>query len=297
MANFVFVVREDDAVWIDGVRKRDVPAWIAKMPAVDFRGYVLVEPDGSIVWKREGHMNDIYWSALAAELDAYIEDRERTIGALIGELVTYERIVNEYDATLVAQSERIQYMKLALKASELYAKELGASRDTESFIEQSEAIKALRSQMFDQQIVADESREENQAQQVKITELATAIANLTMQSEAAFLLFQRRIAELERQLTAAIATIEQAAWCNECGLPIDHCRENHASGSDLITGAFASLSGQHVYLSLRAETVAAATDVAIVAAVRKLAADAMRVAGDFEVQIATGPDYAEGCAP
>lgn len=36
-----------------------------------------------------------------------------------------------------------------------------------------------------------------------------------------------RIAELERQLAATLTTIEAAAWCNQCNLPDDHCRENH----------------------------------------------------------------------
>lgn len=36
-----------------------------------------------------------------------------------------------------------------------------------------------------------------------------------------------RIAELEAQLAAALATIERATWCEVCGLPAQHCRENH----------------------------------------------------------------------
>lgn len=36
-----------------------------------------------------------------------------------------------------------------------------------------------------------------------------------------------RIAELEAQLAAALATIERATWCEACGLPAEHCRENH----------------------------------------------------------------------
>lgn len=38
---------------------------------------------------------------------------------------------------------------------------------------------------------------------------------------------QMRIAELEAQLAAALATIERATWCEVCGLPAEHCRENH----------------------------------------------------------------------
>lgn len=37
-----------------------------------------------------------------------------------------------------------------------------------------------------------------------------------------------RIAELEAQLAAALATIERAAWCEQCNLPAEHCRENHS---------------------------------------------------------------------
>ena len=36
-----------------------------------------------------------------------------------------------------------------------------------------------------------------------------------------------RIAELEEQLAAALATIERATWCDVCSLPAEHCRENH----------------------------------------------------------------------
>jgi len=36
-----------------------------------------------------------------------------------------------------------------------------------------------------------------------------------------------RIAELEAQLAAALDTIERATWCEVCGLPAAHCRENH----------------------------------------------------------------------
>jgi len=39
-----------------------------------------------------------------------------------------------------------------------------------------------------------------------------------------------RIVELEAQLAAALATIESAAWCEQCNLPYEHCRENHAEG-------------------------------------------------------------------
>lgn len=38
---------------------------------------------------------------------------------------------------------------------------------------------------------------------------------------------RRRITELEEQLAAALATIERATWCDVCGLPAEHCRENH----------------------------------------------------------------------
>lgn len=44
---------------------------------------------------------------LVAELEAYIEDRERTTRSQSDDLATYERIVSEYDATLAAQHDRI----------------------------------------------------------------------------------------------------------------------------------------------------------------------------------------------
>lgn len=33
--------------------------------------------------------------------------------------------------------------------------------------------------------------------------------------------------ELEAQLAAARAMIERVAWCEVCGMPAAHCRENH----------------------------------------------------------------------
>lgn len=38
---------------------------------------------------------------------------------------------------------------------------------------------------------------------------------------------RRRVAELETQLAAALATIERATWCEVCGMPAARCRENH----------------------------------------------------------------------
>ena len=35
------------------------------------------------------------------------------------------------------------------------------------------------------------------------------------------------IVQLEFQLTAALATIERATWCEQCNLPAEYCRENH----------------------------------------------------------------------
>lgn len=51
-----YVVKEGSAIWIDGVKKRKLPSWTAKLPVGDFRGYVLVESDGSIVWEQD-HAN------------------------------------------------------------------------------------------------------------------------------------------------------------------------------------------------------------------------------------------------
>lgn len=48
-----FVVRENGVVWIDGAKKRNPPTWISQLPDGDFRGYVLVEADGSIIFERE----------------------------------------------------------------------------------------------------------------------------------------------------------------------------------------------------------------------------------------------------
>lgn len=53
-------------------------------------------------------------------------------------------------------------------------------------------------------------------------------AILVHQAQAAKL--AKRVAELEAQLNSALATIEEieeAVWCNQCNLPVEHCRGNH----------------------------------------------------------------------
>jgi chromosome segregation ATPase len=50
------------------------------------------------------------------EHDAHIEDRERTIGAQVSELVAYERWVNEYGATVEAQHDTIERLNLRTAA-------------------------------------------------------------------------------------------------------------------------------------------------------------------------------------
>lgn len=95
-------------------------------------------------------MNDHYYGMLIAELEAHIEDRERTMRAMSDELANYESIATMYSAALAAQHDKIAW--------------------------------------------------------------------------------------LQAQLAAALATIEQAAWCEQCGLPAEHCRENHASGPEYAEG-------------------------------------------------------------
>lgn len=62
-------------------------------------------------------MSDKYYGMLIAELEAHLEDRERTIGAQTSELVAYERWVNEYDATIGAQHDTIERLNVQLAAA------------------------------------------------------------------------------------------------------------------------------------------------------------------------------------
>lgn len=64
----------------------------------------------------------------------------------------------------------------------------------------------------------------------RIAELKSfdAASKVTIEKMALYINAQStRIAELEEQLSAALATIERATWCDVCGLPAKHCRENH----------------------------------------------------------------------
>lgn len=64
----------------------------------------------------------------------------------------------------------------------------------------------------------------------RITELEffDAASKVTIEKMALHINAQgARIAELEAQLAAALATIERTTWCEVCGMPAEHCRENH----------------------------------------------------------------------
>lgn len=58
----------------------------------------------------------LFYRAKCAELEAYLEARERTVNALSGELSTYERIVTEYMATVNAQHDTIKRLDDGLAA-------------------------------------------------------------------------------------------------------------------------------------------------------------------------------------
>lgn len=60
-------------------------------------------------------------------------------------------------------------------------------------------------------------------QRVAELEYACALGHETIAAK------DSRIAELEAQLAAALATIERAAWCAQCNMPEEHCRESHGA--------------------------------------------------------------------
>lgn len=92
---------------------------------------------------------------------------------------------------------------LATSAANKRIAQLEAYSSTEEFIARHEARLALERRLHVQQIVLDEAHEENHRNAVKITELATALANLSTQHEA-----------IKRQLHAALATVGAAASDN-----------------------------------------------------------------------------------
>jgi len=61
------------------------------------------DPDGWAVYADDALM-------VVAELEAYVEDRERTIGAQVSELVAYERWLNEFSVTVTEQHDTIGYL-------------------------------------------------------------------------------------------------------------------------------------------------------------------------------------------
>lgn len=78
--------------------------------------------------------------------------------------------------------------------------------------------------------ILDMVQDELDAARDRIAELESfdAASKMTIEKMALHINAQgAHIAELEAQLAAALATIERATWCEVCGLPAAHCRENH----------------------------------------------------------------------
>jgi uncharacterized coiled-coil protein SlyX len=281
--------------------KRFFINWSNQTEAFDPDGWAVYADDALLVIAeleahiedRERHIQSLhenadyfgrYVNVRIAELEAHLEDRERTIGTQVSELVAYERWVNEFAATVDAQHTTIETLNAHIAELETNYKEI--ARDQ----------LAIAQALTD--VGIEHSGYKKQAERVAMlierlrTSQRNVIAFAKDRNDA-----QQRVAELETQLAAALATIEAAATGDEWqDRPLTYIA---VENSQLGTWGIEDHLGGILYESDMTQPQAEALAIAHNAGVEGFdkALDWLQARGIDWATFATGKEYVEGCKP